>query len=123
MTRSARLLILAAVGGGCLIVLMTVWGPRRNHATIMANRPTSEELEREIRAELPIGSSLSTVQGCLTRRELEFSFQTSSRTIVAIARRLPGSTAVVSKSLQLEFLFDDASKLKSIDAKVLYTGA
>jgi hypothetical protein len=121
MTRLAKVLILVAIGAGCLIVLMAVWGPRRNHAT-MANSPTSEELEREIRAELPIGSSLSTVQGCLTKRELEFSFQTSSRTIVAIARKLPGSTAVVSKSFQLEFRFDDASKLKSIDAKVLYTG-
>ncbi len=122
MTRLAKVLILTAVGAGCLIALMAVWGARRNHST-MANSPTSEELEREVRAELPIGSSLSIVEGFLTTRRLEFSFQKSSRTIVAIARQLPGSTAVVIKSLQLEFRFDDASKLKSIDAKVLYTGA
>ncbi len=121
MTRLAKTLVLLAVGAGCLIVLMAVWGQRRNHAT-MANSATSDELEREIRAALPLGSSLSSVEGFLSKRGLEFSFDKSSGSVFAIARKLKGSTALASKSLQLQFRFDDDSRLKSIDAKVLYTG-
>lgn len=121
MTRLTKTLISLAVGAGCLIVLMAVWDQRRNPAT-MANSATSDELEREIRSTLPLGSSLYSVEEFLTKRGLEFSFDKSSGSIFAVARKLKGSTGLASKSLQLQFRFDDSVKLKSIDAKVLYTG-
>ena len=122
MTRLSKALIPFAVGAGCLVVLIAVIvNQRRDHA-VMANGTNSELLEREIRAGLPLGSSLSTVEDFLAKRGIEFSFDLPSKSVYAVARKLKGSTASASKSLQLQFRFDDASKLKSIDAKVLYTG-
>jgi hypothetical protein len=37
-------------------------------------------------------------------------------------RKLKDSTILASNSLTVEFHFDDALNLKSIDTKVLYTG-
>jgi hypothetical protein len=110
-----------AVGTGCLVVLIAVLDQRRDHA-IMANSATSEGLEREIRAGLPLGSPRPAVEGFLAKRGIEFSFDASSRSVYAVVRKLRGSTASASKCLQLQFRFDDASNLMSIEAKVLYTG-
>ena len=82
----------------------------------------SAVLERDVRAGLPLGNPLATVEAFLAQLGLEFSFDASSKSVYAIARKLKGSTASASKSLQLQFRFNDASKLTSIDAKVLYTG-
>ncbi len=62
------------------------------------------------------------VDDFLTKRGIEHSFNASSKTLYATARKLKGSTMLSSKSLTLRFYFDDASKLKSIDANVSYTG-
>src|SRR5437016_999318 len=115
MTRSSKVLISLAVGTGCLVVLIVVLMDQRRDHSFMANSATdSAALDREVRAGLPLGSSLSTVEGFLSQRGLEFSFDASSRSVYAIARKLKGSTASASKSLQLQFRFDDASKLQSI---------
>lgn len=82
----------------------------------------AEALEREIRNKLPIGSPLAAVEGFLKKREIEFSFEASSKTLYATARKLKGSTNLTSKSLTLKFHFDDGLNLTSIDTKVLYTG-
>ncbi len=82
----------------------------------------SAALERDVRAGLPLGSSLAAVEAFLARRGLEFSFDASSRTVQAIARNLKGSDWLVSQSLQLRFHFDDASGLKSIEAEPVATG-
>jgi hypothetical protein len=81
-----------------------------------------QALEQEIRAALPLGSSLVTVDEFLKKRDIEHSFDQSSRTVYATVRKLKGSTSLTSESLTLKFHFDDDSKLKSIDSKVLYTG-
>lgn len=83
---------------------------------------SAEALEYEIRTALPLGSSLSTVEDFLGKRGIEFRFEESSKSVYAIARKLKGSTMLVSESLTLQFHFDDASKLKSLAAKVKYTG-
>jgi hypothetical protein len=86
------------------------------------HKVSPETLEHEIRSELPIGSPLATVDEYLKKRGIEFSLEEPTKTLYATARKLKGSTTISSQSLTLRFYFDDASKLKSIDAKVSYTG-
>ncbi len=80
-------------------------------------------LEGDIRAGLPLGSSLLRVQQFLSNRRIEFSVDAKPPiSIRAITRNLKGSTFLIRESLVLQFLFDDASKLKTIQARVVYTG-
>ena len=102
---------------------------RRNAQNVSAERTIPDyhqmkpqALEQEVRAALPLGSSLVTVDEFLKKRDIEHSFDKSSKTVYATVRKLKGSTALTSESLSLKFHFDDDSKLKSIDSKVLYTG-
>jgi hypothetical protein len=127
MARFSKPLILLAVGVGCVASLWMYTDRRIGHT--MANgaatdihQMTAEALEREIRDRLPTGSPLATVDGFLNKRGIEFSFEASSKTLYATARKLKGSTILASKSLTLKFHFDDALNLKSIDTKALYTG-
>jgi hypothetical protein len=62
------------------------------------------------------------VQSFLTQHQIEFGFGGSLGSVHAIARNLRGSTTIASKSLQFHFQFDKDSKLKSIDATIVYTG-
>ena len=86
------------------------------------SRVDAEALEREIRTGLPVGSSLATVQEFLAKRDIEHSFQASSKTAYGIVNKLKGGSILVSKSLAFQFHFDDFLKLQSIDAKLVYTG-
>ena len=71
---------------------------------------------------LPIGTALTKVEEFLRQRKMEFSYEAPSKSLHAIARKLKGSTDLVTKSLQFHLHFDEKLQLKSIDAKVLYTG-
>lgn len=128
MVRFSKPLILLAVGVGCVVSLLWIFTYRRighptaNSAAIDIHQMTAETLEREIRDRLPTGSPLATVEGFLNKREIEFSFEASSTTLYATARKLKGSTILVSRSLALKFHFDHALNLKSIETKALYTG-
>lgn len=123
MTRLSKALICSAAGIGCLAVLVSVAMFEIGARTRMANpKRSSTAVEQEIRAELPKGSSLSTVENFLARCGLDFSFDPSTNAVYALAKNLEGSTALVSKSLQVQLYFDDASTLSSISTKVLYTG-
>lgn len=126
MARRLRALIPFAIGTGCLVlasvVFITVRPSWRNGVVSDVHRMDAEALERDIRIGLPIGSSLSTVEDFLGQRGIEFSFDSSARSIYAVAHKLRGSTISASKSLQFQFRFDGALKLKSVDAKALYTG-
>jgi hypothetical protein len=93
-----------------------------NRAAVSNGGANVEALEREIRIGLPLGSSLPTVQDFLAKRGAEFSFDPSSKSAHAIIRNLIGSTIAVSQSLTLRFHFDDSLKLKTLDAKLVYTG-
>ena len=92
-----------------------------NGAATDIHQMTTEALEREIRNRLPTGSPLAMVEDFLSKRGIEFSFEASSKTVYATARKLKGGTILASKALTLKFHFDDALNLKSIDAEVLYT--
>ena len=101
---------------------------KTGHAIILDGKVTdtthadAEALEHEIRAGLPVGSSLATVDDFLTEREIEHSFVASSRIDYAIVNKLKGGSIFASKSLTFQFHFDDSLKLKFIDVKALYTG-
>jgi hypothetical protein len=114
---------LQIIGLGLLVFLVVLWVNERRGRTIVANTaPDSAAVESEVRTSLPIGTSRSAVESFLLKRGIEFSPDPSSESIYAVWRNLRGSTRVASKSLQVHFSFDNAGRLKNIDAKVLYTG-
>jgi hypothetical protein len=83
---------------------------------------TVEQLSRDVRRNLPLGSTRAFVEEFLAKEGMRFSFDASSQTILANAPYVRGSNFVVYESLGFTFQFDDASKLKSIDSKVHLTG-
>jgi hypothetical protein len=122
-------MLLIALAVVCAASLLWMFSGRRADQVMMADRTVTdihkkspEGLEHEIRSELPIGSPLTTVDEYLKKRGIEFSFEAPTKTLYATAHKLKGSTMLFSNSLTLRFCFDNASKLKSIDAKVSYTG-
>jgi hypothetical protein len=86
------------------------------------HRVTAEELDRDVRNHVPLGSSRPFVEGFLTGAGMRFNFDPSTQTIQANAPYLKGSGFVVYQSLGFTFQFDDALKLRSIDSKVHRTG-
>jgi hypothetical protein len=115
MARWLRVLILIVIGIGALVSFREVFMGHKNQVS-------AETLEGSVRAELPIGSSLSTVEGFLQQRGIEFSFQASDKTVYAVVRKVKGSTFIIRQDMTFKFNFDDSSKLMSIDAKAIYTG-
>jgi hypothetical protein len=109
-----------AVGVGCLALFCMVLMHRTDRVANSA--ADADAIGREIRITLPIGSPLSAVEEVLSKRGIEFGFDESSKAIHAIVRKVKGSGIVVSKSLELQFYFDDASQLKSFQTKVVYAG-
>ncbi len=124
MTKSTAVLSLAL--GICVVVFLSSMFIHRSKreavATNEAHPMNAEALERDVRASLPPGSSVATVEAYLQNRKMEFSFNSASKTAYAIMRKLDGSTTFASQSLSFQFHFDDDLKLKTIDTKVAYTG-
>lgn len=120
MSKTSKMLKVAVIGGiGLLLVLAIV---EILGAVLMTGFVNADALEREVRAQLPAGSSLSRVEEFLNQRGIAFSYDASSGALTGMVRKVKGSTFLVTKSLQLRFQFDDASTLKSIDSKARYTG-
>lgn len=82
---------------------------------------TGEDLERDVRSQVPLGSSRAFVEGFLTKERMKFSYDSSLNATLANAPCLKGSGIVV-KSLGLTFRFDHESKLASIESRVRLTG-
>jgi hypothetical protein len=129
MSVSVRSMLLIALAVVCAASLLWMFSARKADHVLTADGTMTDihgmspaTLEHQIRSELPIGSPLTTVDEYLKKRGIEFSFEAPTKTLHATARKLEGSTMLYSKSLTLQFYFDDASKLESIDAKVSYTG-
>jgi hypothetical protein len=79
-------------------------------------------LQDDARRSLPIGSSLIEVTEFLKKRKLEFSFDSKSTTVYAIARHVRGSGMFITRSFTFKFHFDDQMGLKFIDTEPVYTG-
>lgn len=67
---------------------------QNSRATLANGTANAEALEREIRIGLPFNSSLPTVKDFLIKRGIEFSFEGSSQSVYAVARKLKGSTSL-----------------------------
>ena len=83
---------------------------------------TSEKLDRDVRAHIPLGSTRDFVEGFLTGQGMQFSFDARSQAIYAVARNLKGSNFIIETSLGFTFHFEGASRLTSIDSRVNLTG-
>jgi hypothetical protein len=83
---------------------------------------TGSDLEREVRQSLPVGSNRSTVENYLSNRGMQFSFDESTNNINAAAPYLKGSGFVVRSTMEIQFHFDNAEKLQSINTRVELTG-
>ena len=83
---------------------------------------TSDQLDRDVRSHLPLGSTRSAVEEFLQKEGMKFSVDASSQRIDATAPYLKGSNFVVNESLSFKFQLDEGSKLKSIDSRVYLTG-
>jgi hypothetical protein len=82
---------------------------------------TGGELERDVRRQVPLGSSRAFVENFLLKEEMKFSYDTSLNATRASAPCLKGSGIVV-KSLGLTFRFNEESKVAAIEAHVHLTG-
>jgi hypothetical protein len=82
---------------------------------------TREELEQDVRSQVPLGSSRAFVENFLTKEGMEFSYDSFRNATLASAPCLKGSGIVV-ESLGLTFRFDHQSKLVSIESHVYLTG-
>jgi hypothetical protein len=82
---------------------------------------TGEDLERDVRSRVPLGSSRTFVEKFLTEQGMKFIYDSSLNATLASAPCLKGSGIVV-KSLRLTFRFDHESKLVSIESRVHLTG-
>jgi hypothetical protein len=82
---------------------------------------TGDELERDVRAQVPLGSSRTFIENFLEKEEMKFSYDSSLNATLASAPCLKGSGIVV-KSLGLTFRFDRESKLVSIESRAHLTG-
>jgi hypothetical protein len=82
---------------------------------------TAEQLERDVRNRLPLGSSRMSVEDFLNEEGMRFSYDPSLKAIFANAPCVEGS-GIVIKSLGFTFRFNSDSKVKSIESQVHLTG-
>jgi len=83
---------------------------------------TAQQLDRDVRSRVPLGSTRMFVEGFLREDGMRFAYDPSSQTIQANAPYVKGSSFIIYESVGFTFQFDDSSKLKSISSKVYLTG-
>ncbi len=82
---------------------------------------TGDELERDVRIQVPLGSSRAFVESFLTEEGMKNSYNSALNATLANAPCLKGSGIIV-KSLGLTFRFDNQLRLVSIESHVHLTG-
>jgi hypothetical protein len=121
-TISAVVLCAAVAAVGSVLLSRSACHAATNNGAVRDFRQfTGEELERDVRGQVPLGSSRGFVENFLTKEEMKFSYDSSLNATLASAPCLKGSGIVV-KSLGLTFRFDHESKLVSIESRVHLTG-
>jgi hypothetical protein len=83
---------------------------------------TAQQLERDVRVRVPVGSYRAFVEAFLRSDGMLFTFDPSSLVIRANAPRVKGSSWLIYQSVGFTFQFDGSSKLQSISSKVYLTG-
>jgi hypothetical protein len=121
-TIGAVVLCAAVVAVGSVLLSRSACRAATKNGTVRDFRQfTGEELERDVRGQIPLGSSRTFVEDFLTKEGMKFSYDSSLNATLASAPCLKGSGIVV-KSLGLTFRFDHESKLVSIESRVHLTG-
>ncbi len=91
-----------------------------------SGKPTRQEIEREIRRELPIGSSSEHIEAYLTRKGLEYSFvegkqpRTEGPPHYQAMMRNVSRGLFFSEDLWIKVYVDEQKRVKSIDIQVLH---
>jgi hypothetical protein len=83
---------------------------------------TAEELDRDVRNKVSVGTTLAAAEEYPKSEGMQFSYDPSSQSIQARAPYLKGSNFWVVETLGFKFQFDNLSKLKSINSSVHRTG-
>jgi hypothetical protein len=120
-TVGAVVLCAAAAVGSVLLSRSACRAATKNGTVRDFRNFTGEEVERDVRGQVPLGSSRAIVENFLMREEMKFSYDSSLNATLASAPCLKGSGIVV-KSLGLTFRFDHESKLVSIESRVHLMG-
>ena len=112
----------AAVGAvGSLLLSRAACRAATQNGTVRDFRQFTEELERDVRGQVPLGSPRTFVEEFLAKEGMKFSYDSSLNSTLSSAPCLKGSGIIV-KSLGLTFRFDSESKLVSIESRVHLTG-
>ena len=123
MTKLAWIL-LTVIG----VICLSLWILNRHLNARSYVRTTAAQVDREIRGQLPLGTSKAEVEAYLERKAIPHSW-TQERAAGAEHRNeeigmIRGTSVrgLIETSLQLSFKFDDQSRLTSYSIKELYTG-
>jgi hypothetical protein len=123
MVRCKRAMIIVMIVVAFLASLMLIASKLTDRTGATAiQRMNPPDLEKEVRRALPVGSSLEIVEAYVTKLGMKSSYDSRSKTVFAIVRDIKGSGMIVRRDFEFTFVFDDASLLKSIDAKEELTG-
>ena len=118
----ALVLCVAVVALGSILLSRSACRAATKNGTVKDfHNFSGEELERDVRGQVPLGSSRTFVENFLTKEGMKFTYDSSLNATLANAPCLKGSGIVV-KSLGLTFRFDHESKLVSIESRVHLTG-
>lgn len=121
-TVGALVLCAAVAAVGSVLLSRSACRAATKNGTVRDFRQfTDEELERDVRGQVPLGSPRTFVEDFLTKEGMKFSYDSSLNATLASAPCLKGSGIVV-KSLGFTFRFDHESKLVSIESHVHLTG-
>jgi hypothetical protein len=121
-TVGTLVLCVVAAGVGSVLLSRAACRAATGNGTIRDfSQFTKVQLERDVRSQVPMGSTRLFVEGFLTKEGMKFSYDPSRNATVASAPFLKGS-GMVMKSLGLTFRFDRDFKLTSIESHIHLTG-
>jgi hypothetical protein len=86
----------AAAVGSALLSRSACRAATKNGTVRDFRNLTGDELERDVRAQVPLGSSRTFIENFLTKEEMKFSYDSSLNATLASAPCLKGSGIVVS---------------------------
>jgi len=78
--------------------------------------------EHDIRANLPIGSSYTSIEAYLSERKIGHSYDAASNTFYDLIPDVDTTHVLVTASVQITITLDNQRRLERLDVKRVYTG-
>jgi hypothetical protein len=122
MVKRKRAVIIASIAVvflGSLLVIADKLTDTTGPTAIQRMDP--HDLEKELRHDLPVGSSMEAVEAYLRKRGLDLD-DSRSGTVSTTVRNVRGSSLIIRRDFHFKFFFDHSSHLESMDAKEYLTG-